>query len=254
MIGKWQSRFTVSRVVALVVCVAWLSPAHAGQVLTIQPILAGTLANPDLSQDLLFANEIFAQAGITIHALPTVTNSALPNNLDTTHTAYMTFLNSWHPPDSSTLPVWFVGTINSSSAYLGTSYCYLQPCGVWVANSASLPGFLEPDTLAHEIAHILTGFNAITNPIPNDPSHSSDPFNLLATGSNRHIPASISDINPDGLRYDQITALQTAVMDGNGFLVTELGGQVPEPGSTIPMILPSLLMLVAHRRRRTQRA
>jgi hypothetical protein len=226
---------------------AWLTPAHGNQVLTIQPILAGSSADPNLPQDLLFANAIYAQAGIIINPLLVLTNSALSDNLATTFTGYTSFLNTWTPPDSTTLPVWFVGTINSSSAYLGTSFCYLSACGVWVANSASLPATLQPDVLAHEIAHLLTGFNAITSPISGDPAHSSDPFNLLATGGARHIPTSIADISPDGLRYDQITLAQSVAMEANSFLVDEL----PEP-ATPTLFVSGLLMLVAVRRAKTR--
>ena len=166
------------------------SLAHANPILVIQPVIAGSLgvATPDIARDLLFATAIYGQVSIDVSLLPTDFDASLATNFVENTAGILPFVTSSTYEFAPILTVFYVATINGSTSNRGTSTCFGGRCAVWIANSAA------NDTFAHELAHILTGFQALWDENPSDPSHSTDPTNLLAPGSIRNVPSSTADI------------------------------------------------------------
>jgi hypothetical protein len=219
------------------------STAYASPIVVIQPVFTGIAQNiNDLNRDLSFGNAVFAQAGIGVDFLPSLVISSLPDNLTDTTTGFLEFLGDSSWQHSPVLTLWYVASINNDPSLRGESFCYGGMdgrCGIWVTDYA------VSDTASHELAHILTAFNAIWNPAP-DPTHSIDPYNLLAAGSNRHIPTVTGDVSPRGLNYDQIAPSQADTMLTSLF-VQDLTTAVPE-SSSIALLGPGILLLIITRR------
>ncbi len=202
-----------------------VSPVFADQIIVIQPVIAGAagIATPDIQRDLLFASTIYAQASITIDFLPTEADTSLSTNLVQNDSGILPYISSSTYDSAPEITVFYVASINNSAANRGTSTCLGNSCAVWVANSA------VNDTLAHEVGHILTGFQALWDQNPSDPSHSTDPTNLLASGNIRNIPASISDITAANSPFDRIQPVQTAAILATTYAEMES----PEPQSVL---------------------
>ena len=63
------------------------------------------------------------------------------------------------------------------------------------------------DTMAHELGHNF-GLSPLSDPEyagAADPGHSTDPNQLMASGSIRNVPSSLVDINPDGFGFDRLS-------------------------------------------------
>lgn len=105
------------------------------------------------------------------------------------------------------------------------------------------------DTLAHELGHNF-GLVAPWDPDwdPNDPGHSTDPFQLMAPGYLRFVPTTLDDITPDGWGFSQLTVHQIELAR-NSTLLSPVSA-VPEPGPYM-MLLAGLGVVgwVARRRR-----
>lgn len=232
MRGMRQARGAVIGILALIIFLASMSSAHASEFIMIQPVIAGPLgaATPNISNDLLFTWNIFAQASIDVVFRPTLANTSLPANLTQDDPGFLTFFTDVTFQNPPILTVWFVATIDSSADYRGSSYCYGSVCGVWVANSA------VNDTLAHEMAHVLTDFYAYWYPRSGDISHSTDANNLLAYGQIRN-------------GQDLIEPIQVAAMFQSPYVQTEA---VPEPATTSLLWCGILLILPACRRHRAR--
>ena len=164
--------------------------------LTIQPIYAPGVDASSLPAQLSFASTIFEQAGIDLLALPTIFNNSVSPNA--------TSLSSYqYTGPSDVIPVWFVSTI-LSGGYRGYA----------LGTQAFVSNIFAWDTLAHEIAHILTSFNSIHDQNAGDPAHSTDPYNLLAGGGIRYTPSSLSDIGT----LSRIEPEQALVMQNTRFV------------------------------------
>jgi hypothetical protein len=145
---------------------------------------------------------------------------------------------------SPVITVWLISTINGGTSITGNSDCSGGLCGVWITPNAGV------DVLAHEVAHLLTNFQALYLPDPGDTTHSTDQYNLLASGLIRLTPTSVGDVYPNGAGRDQIDlTLQAPAMLGSSF-VTDI---VPEPASTLLFSSGVVFLLALRMRRRTTR-
>ena len=113
-----------------------------------------------------------------------------------------------------------------------------------MVSKAGISSARANDTLAHEIAHVLTNYNAIQNPDPADPAHSLDAWNLLAAGSSRILPDGPPIPQSEiGIDRDIITPGQ-AVMFNSGAIQG-----VPEP-SVLVLTFSGLALAGSRRLRR----
>lgn len=194
--------------------------------ITLQPIfVSGSTADSTrLATDLQYAAAIFGQLSVAVMSLPVIYSSAPANMVDFTKYSY----NSGGRADI--IPIFFVSTIYSSGAYRGLSL----GSQVWVADSQAW------DTMAHELAHVLTGFYSAWQPDPNDSAHSLDSTNLLAGGGIRQTPSSLSSVGT----VDKLTASQLLQMEQTGHLGLFVQAQdtVPEP-ATMGLMGGALLAL-----------
>lgn len=232
----------------LAACMLTPSAAHANAFLVVQPVIVGGAidANTLTGRDELFATAIFQQAPIQLVfqnaiSVPAGSGSGqLPSTLqDVTSLgfpnpdAFNTYFSSPSFQNIPVLTVWYVAGIASGKVGVSSpSGCVL--CASWIAGPAE-----NPDTLAHEIAHILTDGVAYYLPSSSDPSLSTDPHNLLAAG-NRILPGSLADIYPNGPADQIVNPTQTTPMLASRFIQQSV--VVPEP-ATVLLILSALLAL-----------
>ena len=120
-----------------------------------------------------------------------------------------------------------------SSASNRVHTCFGSRCAAWVANSAA------NDTFAHEVAHILTNFLVLWDQSSSDPSHSTDPANLLASGGIRSVPSTVAQITAPGSTFDRIAPIQVTAMLTSEYSQSE----VPEPDSAILLTSGALLII-----------
>ncbi len=187
-----------------------------------------------------FANEtskIWSQAGIGVSFdFAGTINSTLYINIDDTvlgkgfadlHSDYGT-----KGPSSTAIDMFLVRTINGAygEAWLGFGGFVIAMDSVMAFNG----GIGRLDTIAHELGHNLG--------LP----HFASPDQLMASGGIRNVPASLADINPDGLKLDKITPQQAATARASSLLrdVTT----TPEPVS-MALAGAGILALVIIRRR-----
>lgn len=105
------------------------------------------------------------------------------------------------------------------------------------------------DTLAHELGHNLGLVPETFSDygIPGDDGHSTNINSLMASGTERNVPVTLSDIAPSGLGYDYLP--QTHIdFARNSTLLTSIS-PVPEPTSAL-MFSVGLVAVGAMRRRR----
>jgi hypothetical protein len=189
----------------------------------VQPVIVqGSSSDPIIQNDISYAQAIFAQIGLNIEVFSTLFSSTASTTMDLTNTAnlasYITD-STWRP--FPILTVFYVGSIvNPPAPGLIRGVSYELTSGVQEFYAIGISSIHVNDTLAHEIAHVLTHFNAFWQPNPSpDEAHSSDPNNLLAGGNIRNLPNSFADIGT----VDQLKPIQqTAILD-SPFV------QAPEP-------------------------
>jgi hypothetical protein len=216
---------------------------HAGPILQIQPVIVQNATTTEaVVNDLLYASTIFQQIGIGIVSRPTLTSSTLPLNMALTVVGVNQFLTDSTWADVPVLTVWYVATIDNNPFIRGVAF-ELEYVGGFFRTGIGAAASRANDTVAHEIAHVLAGYQAIHQPDPNDDGHSLDPNNLLASGGIRNVPTSLSAINGQGGQLSQITASQAAVMYGSDFLT-----EVPEPAQAGLVALGLMVFGIAQRR------
>lgn len=185
---------------------------------------------------------IFAQIGLDVDFLSVLTSNDLPGDMPS-EGSFSTFLSHATWQAAPTLTLWYIDTIGASAGIRGIAFWETisggTRYGIGAADSRAF------DTVAHEIAHILTDGLAIHMP-GSDEAHSTDPLNLLASGSIRSLPASLEDVNgnPDA-GVDQLSQAQGTAILGNQFIQDD---GIPEPGTWVMMM--SGIALVAVRVRR----
>jgi hypothetical protein len=217
---------TSARRISWLVALLLLAGAGAsGNTIVVQPVIVGGAIDSTVN-DTLFGDAIFAQIAATVTLLPELVSTTLPTDM-------IDFGTSDNLPlylaDSTfragpVLTVWYVNTIDGSgSGVRGVSFQSGTSFGIGIAD------LHVDDTLSHEVAHVLTDFSALWDPDPVDPSHSTDPYNLLAAGTIRLVPGSTADVYPNGLGYDQIQPIQIAAMTSSPFYQFT----VPEPGTFV---------------------
>lgn len=190
--------------------------------LVVQPVIAGsaTVSSSFLNNEEQFAETIFSQIGLTVDFLGSISAPGVPTSYSGTNPNE----ESLYFGDSSfqsapVLTVWFVNTItNNGGSDRGLSQQDGVDFGSWIATTGSAEAV--NDTLAHEIANILTDLHEITG----------SPNNLLEVGTDRNIPSSVSQVFP-GSNYDQITSAQESFMLGNTEFVQNV--VTPEPGTLV---------------------
>lgn len=192
---------------------------------SIQPIIAaGTITDTTrLDLDSQFVTAIFAQGSIGVNVLPAIYDPTVPSDV----TNFFAYNFDTHGR-TDLLPVWFVHSIIGGvrGESIGTN--------IWVSDVR------VNDTVAHELAHVLTAFNAVWEPDPQDPSHSLDPYNLLASGSIRYTPSALSDVG----RIDQLQPVQITAMAQPGGHLTAFDAPVPEPSqSGVCLVAVGVLVL-----------
>jgi hypothetical protein len=152
-------------------------------------------------------NAALAQLGLTVNFLPSTQlnntgfqNVECPTSPCTELVSLATGAGHGQNADPSVYNMWFVDQVNSGGAWGVGAFP-----GNGVAISDDIIAANRFDTLAHELAHNF-GF---------DPSatsgHVSDQTALMADGTNRIIPATATDVNPNGLQLDKINGDAPAV-------------------------------------------
>lgn len=139
---------------------------------------------------------IWAQAGIDVNFIfgGAITNAAwddVSGNEFNTVTA-----SQGHFQSSTVLDMFLTHTVEGRTAY---GVGWLGVGGI-VIGMDDVMGFNSPlgriDTIAHEIGHNL-GLD-----------HTTNPYELMASGGIRNVPLTSANINPNGLDYDQLSQAQ----------------------------------------------
>jgi hypothetical protein len=146
-------------------------------------------ANPSIARDYDFANEIYAQAGITIvndgvRSVDFSTGNAAGNTVVTPPIG-VADRDNIQANDREADPVinnWYgtTGISATGGALRGVTRAAGATSGTMVFDGAA------NDTLAHEIGHFLLGPNDFA--APDGPAHSNTDTDLMAQGSDRTLP------------------------------------------------------------------
>lgn len=206
----------------------------------------------DPSQEFFAAStaKIWAQAGISVfyNLVGTINNSLFANIDD--GVAGRTFDDLAHVGgnylSSTMVDMFLVHTI--AGAY---GEGWIGAGGLAVAMDTILafaPGG-RIDTMAHELGHNL-GLDVAPDPNADGNGHSNDPNQLMASGGIRNIPLTLSDINPDGLGYDQLSENQIEVARRSSLLRDIDVAAVPEPAPFAISFVGLMLLLVFRQARR----
>jgi hypothetical protein len=216
--------------VAAVLSLLTIFAGHAATIdkyFTINPIRVCNDAGASCTTATTYAAEttkIYAQANVASVFLPTTTvNSTALLSIPSVSS---TSAGPGISPDASTLNVWFVQNMPTSS---GTLYgeAWLGANGVAINTTAvnSFNGGIgRLDTVAHELGHNLgLGHNNFGAGGAN---------NVMSAGSVRSIPGGIGDIAPTGAALDQLTADQITQLRSSPFVKDVPKVQVDISGST----------------------
>jgi hypothetical protein len=249
-----------ARIVVLLAVFASL--AFSSQII-VQPILVGTGSTSNVAEDPLYTSAIYSQIGLGVSFLSeelitgiTGTSIAAGTNLTWTSTTsnQTVFLSDASWEDMPEMTVWYVDQIvvNGSQAR-GVTFAG-QIGGEWRFGIGVSLSLAARDTLAHEIGHMLTWLlynnmlyftcaDTTSGCAAGDAAHSSNAYNLLASGTIRYTPDSITDIYGQGGTYDQITASQAS------FMLMHTDFVVPEPATMTLFGSGAALLFFACRRR-----
>ena len=214
----------------LILAVLLATSALAGPILTVQPVIVQSATSASAIQnDLDFSEVIFSQIGLEVAFLPALSSATLPSNMVFTAQGLAPYIfdSTWQPMPILTL--FYVALIDSNPGIRGVSVTLELLSGELRTFVAAAPNRAN-DTVAHEIAHVLTDYFAYEQPIPGDPAHSGNPLNLLAPGSSRLLPQLLTDVQGNGGNRSQITADQSQAMLASDFVV-------PEPGSAMLIVI-----------------
>ena len=263
-------------VVRLVVLLAGCAVLASGSMITVQPIMVGTLGSR-VATDTTYAELIYQQMSMWVDVLPEQPVSYYSGSTLSGLDMYATgtpgidntnqFLGdaSWQAPNEMT--VWYVDHIytkdDKSAVARGGTFYSGGRFGVAVSLS-----FVANDTFAHELAHMLTWythsgtlyFTCADPGVTGDGTpatgclsggsehgeHDATNTNLLAPGSIRVTPNSTSELYTLGGTLDQITFSQSSFMVLHTDFVQD---GTPEPASVVLSGSALALLLLARRRR-----
>ena len=256
-----KSRFFALLLAATVTAVpaaAWALPITKSVTVKVYTICDNAGANcaaQGTATDLFFgtaANKIWAQAGIQVvyQNMGKINNG---NYLNIDDNVFAKSFNSlalgYDYQSTSVVDMFLTHTVlgNYGEGWFGA--------GGLVLAMDDILGFSangRMDTMAHELGHNF-GLDPVGDPEyrASDPGHSNNPNELIASGSIRHIPPTLGDINPDGLGYDQISAFQVQVAR-NSSLLTDVRVTTPEP-SSLALVAAGIAALFGAARRRNSR-
>lgn len=199
---------------ALFFCPTLLMAGIIDSYITVQPIQVCDSGGANCATANTFeavTDKIFAQAGLDVVFLPTaqVNDSTVLNP-----TSVAAFGNSGfgRHSNSTTINMWFVNNMPAASGTL-FGEAWLDGNGVAI-NSTAVNSFNNNtgriDTVAHELGHNLGLGHAIFGAIR--------PENLMTQGSDRTVPSSISDIEPDGAGLSNLSILQVLDIANSAFV------------------------------------
>lgn len=197
-------------------------------------------------------NKIWEQAGIgfTFNFVSQINSSAFLHIDDTVvgdgfadlHLAY------GGGPSLTSIDLFLVGTITTAhgGAY-GEGWLGMGGLVMAMQDIMSFNGGLgRIDTLAHELGH---NFGLQPSSLGGVDWHSTDPNNLMASGGIRRVPATLSDISPNGLGYDQLTLAQVTSARQSTLLRDVAHDTIPEPASSALFAIALLALSVSRYRK-----
>lgn len=254
-----QARLGVAFIAALLVsAVAWSAPITKVLNVHVVDVCSSTsgCASEGPSGDKFFqteVNAIYAQAGIKVNFVSETYLGGANNsygaagitygnqfyNVNDSSTNSFSNLDSlFGGPSSSTVYMFLVHSVNAGGSGITFGEGWLGYGGLVIAMDAVMT-YNRLDTVAHELGHNL---GLMPNSLGGVNGHSTDPDDLMASGSIRHVPTSLSQISTNGLTgYDQLPADQVAYIRNSSLLQN----YVEEPASWLLLMVavPGLIRL-----------
>lgn len=192
-------------------------------------------------------NKIWAQAGIQVNFVSQsyLTNDNYYNIND--RSASSSFYNLdrlYGGASDSTIYMYLVHSINGGTAW---GEGWVDGSGFVIAMDQVVSAN-RLDTVAHELGHNLGLLPTSDGGVG---WHSTDPYDLMASGSIRYSPANIGEISTDGLTgKDQLPLDQVLIARSSRFLY-DLAAEIDEPQS-VALLLVGLVGVGGMQRRQKQ--
>lgn len=177
------------------------------------------------------ANNSYGSAGVTYGNLFYNINDSSSNSL-------LNLNNLFGGASTSTVYMFLVHSVNAGGSGITFGEGWLGYGGLVIAMDTVMT-YNRIDTVAHELGHNL---GLMPNSLGGVNGHSTNANDLMASGSIRHVPTSISQISTNGLTgYDELPAAQVALIRQSSLLQNV----VDEPASWLLLMvaMPGLIRL-----------